>query len=808
MPSFFGIGIKLMNQLKYPQKFLLVGLVLVLPLAVVLSLFVYQINLVIDFATKEQLGLQYNAPLVKFLQDTERHAALLYAAANGDDAYRTKIAPQLTQTQTAVQADIAAVDLVDARLGDTLDAQSKWAGIKKDWDSIKGKFASLDRAGAETIYNNVEKQTLLLIIVVGNNSNLILDPDIDTYYIMDSIINKMPAYSDNLSQIRTYTVAAAASGKLSAGDHTRVVILSGLVTSTLDAQKTTFDYILNYNRSLIPSMQPALNDTHNTINAYLDEVDKSILVGGANVDSTVNVDPVAFYADSTAAIDAIYKFYDLLSPAENQLLQIRIDKNVTTRNIVVVLALVALAVSVYLCLAFYLAVKAAIADLDRASTRMVSGHMDGQFVLDNKDELAQVAISFNNIATELVTARDQALEANKAKSVFLANMSHELRTPLNAVIGYSELIEEECLDSGQQSFVPDLKKIQAAAKHLLALISDILDLSKIEAGKMDLYLETFDVEGMVNDVLTTVQPLMDKNHNRLQVNVQNDLASMRGDLTKVRQILFNLLSNSSKFTKEGRITFDADRETINSVEWLTFTVTDSGIGMTPEQIGKLFKDFSQADNSTTRKYGGTGLGLSISQRFANMMNGNIQVESEIGKGSIFTVRLPAVVTKPEPVPVGQIKAVAVPGATVVLVIDDDPTVHELMQRSLMREGFRVEIARSGEEGLAKARELKPDAITLDVMMPRMDGWSVLAALKADPQTADIPVIMMTIIPDQGMGYALGAADYLTKPVEKDRLLAVLRKYECDAQSCEILLVEDDASIREIMARMLEKEAGT
>ena len=651
MPSFFGIGIKLMNQLKYPQKFLLVGLVLVLPLAVVLSLFVYQINLVIDFATKEQLGLQYNAPLVKFLQDTERHAALLYAAANGDDAYRTKIAPQLTQTQTAVQADIAAVDLVDARLGDTLDARSKWADIKKEWDTIKGKFASLDRAGAETIYNNVEKQTLLLIIVVGNNSNLILDPDIDTYYIMDSIINKMPAYSDNLSQIRTYTVAAAASGKLSAGDHTRVVILSGLVTSTLDAQKTTFDYILNYNHSLVPSMQPALNDTHNTINTYLDDVNKNILVGETSVDSTVSVDPLAYYADSTTAIDSTFKFYELLSPAENDLLQIRIDKNLTTRNVVVILALVALAVSVYLCLAFYLAVKAAIADLDRASTRMVSGHMDGQFVLDNKDELAQVAISFNNIATELVTARDQALEANQAKSVFLSTMSHELRTPLNSIIGFANLLLQTSELSPEK--VPQAKRehftelILANAHRQLALINNLLDIAKIEAGRMELKFSQYEPGAMLRRIAEEQASQFSARHIDLRLELDDAPELVEGDQVRTEQVVLNLLSNAAKFTEQGSVTLRA--KTLDPQSW-AIEVQDTGIGIDPIKRHIIFEPFRQADSGTARGYGGTGLGLALVNNFCRQMGGTIRLADSVpGQGSTFIVTLPLRRTVSEPI---------------------------------------------------------------------------------------------------------------------------------------------------------------
>ncbi|MCC7451321.1 MAG: response regulator [Anaerolineae bacterium] len=514
-----------------------------------------------------------------------------------------------------------------------------------------------------------------------------------------------------------------------------------------------------------------------------------------------------YYAANVKPLDASFAFYKDVSPALDDLLAARIDRFVMRRNVVIAVTLIALALAVYLFAAFYEAVMLTIARLDEASRRWISGHMDGTFKLDNKDELAQVGNSFNNIASELMSARDQALEANRAKSTFLANMSHELRTPLNAIIGYSELIEEECEDTGQTDFVPDLRKIKAAAKHLLTLINDILDLSKIEAGKMDIYLESFAIAPMVKDVVTTIVPLIEKNNNTLQVNCPDDIGTMRADLTKVRQVLFNLLSNASKFTNQGAVTLDVSRKTMRDLEWIVFTVKDSGIGMNPEQMANLFKDFSQADASTTRKYGGTGLGLSISRRFCQMMGGDIYVESQQGKGATFMVQLPAVVAKPEEVPSEAPTRLAPQpdSLTNILIIDDDPAVREMMQRFLTKEGYRVHTAAGGEEGLKLARRIHPDAITLDVMMPSMDGWAVLNTLKSDPLLKHIPVIMMTIVSDRNMGYALGASDYLTKPVDRNQLIDVLRKYECEEGSCNILVVEDDEAVREVVSRMLVKE---
>jgi signal transduction histidine kinase/DNA-binding response OmpR family regulator len=414
--------------------------------------------------------------------------------------------------------------------------------------------------------------------------------------------------------------------------------------------------------------------------------------------------------------------------------------------------------------------------------------------------------------SELKRREQEAEEANRAKSQFLANMSHELRTPLNAVIGITEMLKEDAEEFGQEDFVEPLERISRAGKHLLNLINEILDLSKIEAGKLEFHLEDFDVPALVRDVATTVQPLADKNDNQLVLRCPEDLGSMRADLTRTRQIVLNLLSNACKFTKNGEVSIDVRFERGETGEQMILEVSDTGIGMTPEQMEKLFEEFSQADSSTTRRFGGTGLGLAISRRLARMMGGDIEVTSAPDEGSTFRAWLPRMAVLrglsedglPDGTPVDEHPRVA-PGTgdgNRVLVVDDDHTARELMRRLLAKEGFDVITATDGQEGLELARRFEPSVITLDVMMPGLDGWDVLKELKADPALADIPVIMLTMLDESDRGYRLGAADYMTKPVDRERMKLLLEKYRSRAKEPRVLLVEDDETTRAMMRGIL------
>ncbi len=411
---------------------------------------------------------------------------------------------------------------------------------------------------------------------------------------------------------------------------------------------------------------------------------------------------------------------------------------------------------------------------------------------------------------ELERARAEAEHATQVKSEFLANMSHELRTPLNAIIGYSQLLQEDAEDAGQTDTVADLKKIENAGNHLLGLINGVLDLSKIEAGRMDVFNEEINIAGLVEDVQSLVEPLAARNRNRLVVHCPETIGTIVSDQTKVKQSLLNLLSNACKFTEQGTVSLTVARETTGAGSQVTFTVADTGIGMTEAQLGRLFEAFSQADSSTTRRFGGTGLGLAITRSFARMLGGDVAVHSREGEGSQFILSLPVSPepTQPEIVP-AEIRSFETPAPArldddiTVLIVDDDPDARHIIGSHLESDGYRLVFAESGAQGLELARTERPDVITLDIMMPQVDGWSVLIALKREPELARIPVVLVSMVDNRSLGFALGAAAVLPKPIDRDLLLERVRSL-CARHDGVVLVVEDDAAARDLIERTIER----
>ena len=410
--------------------------------------------------------------------------------------------------------------------------------------------------------------------------------------------------------------------------------------------------------------------------------------------------------------------------------------------------------------------------------------------------------------SEMETSRDEARDANAEKTRFFANMSHELRTPLNAILGYGEMLAEDCEDLGYDDLLPDLKKITSAGSHLLSLINNILDISKIEAGRMELYLTSFEIEGMVDTIKDVTGPLAASNDNGFKVNLQDALGSMTQDETKIRQCLTNFLSNGFKFTSNGTVTLDVDTFLEEGIEMIRFAVTDTGEGMSEEGLSKVFREYEQAERSTSAKHGGTGLGLPITKKLAEMMGGDVIVTSELGVGSVFTLYVPRECPQDyDEVEGGNSIDKLTEEEKIVVLIDDDVAMHDLIRRTLSKIGLKLVGAVDSEKGMQIVREMKPKLLLLDVLMPGRDGWSILKECKSDPELKEMPVVMVSQLSQDVLSQSLGADDYLTKPINRDLFLeTVSRLISVADQDGTVLIIDDDADVRDLLSRMLS-DAG-
>jgi signal transduction histidine kinase/CheY-like chemotaxis protein len=408
---------------------------------------------------------------------------------------------------------------------------------------------------------------------------------------------------------------------------------------------------------------------------------------------------------------------------------------------------------------------------------------------------------------EMETARDEARDASDQKTKFFANMSHELRTPLNAILGYGEMLYEDCEDLGYDDLLPDLKKITSSGSHLLSLINNILDLSKIEAGKMELFITSFEIENMIQTIKDVSEPLAAKNDNGFVINLDGAMGSMSQDETKLRQCLTNFLSNGFKFTKNGTVTLDVKSRLDGDTEFIDFAVIDTGAGMSAEGVAKVFEEYTQAERSTSANYGGTGLGLPISKKFAEMMGGDVVVTSEEGAGSVFTLSVPRECPEYNEDEVDSNVINLDADDNLVVLVDDDVAMHDLIKRTISKLNLTLIGATNSEKGMELIREVKPKLILLDVLMPGRDGWSLLKECKTDTELKDIPVIMISQLNQSNLAASLGANDYLTKPIDRTHFVnTIQRLLGTGGKDQKVLVIDDDKDVRELLSRLL-KDAG-
>lgn len=534
-----------------------------------------------------------------------------------------------------------------------------------------------------------------------------------------------------------------------------------------------------------------------------------------------------------STMQALSEFESLeILAAERQTLDLQKTVRFTDRiTLAIYLFTIALTVTLGYVLVRY--TNRSLNELNLGTVRVGGGDLSYHIPVNSDDEIGDLAIAFNEMSDKLSNAmaqvqqsKEKADQANRSKTNFLANMSHELRTPLNAIIGYSEMIiedyrEEKTLDEDQA--IDDLKRILSAGRHLLQLINDVLDLAKIESGNMTVFNETFDSVEIIEELLTTMSPIARKSGNTLVLEKSENIPKLYNDAIKFRQLILNLLSNACKFTENGKISVlvSYNEKTRHAI----YHVTDTGIGMTPSQLNRVFEAFVQADSSTSKKYGGTGLGLSICKQFVELMDGQMDVTSAEGEGTTFTILLPTKTPKKRRAEVipsenqqelgldlspeveQELEALAESQALGrVLVIDDDPEARQLLMRHLEKEGYIGIEADNARHGIDLAHEQQPDLILLDLMMPDIDGWTTLSVLKESTETRHIPVVLQSMLDEKNLGLDLGAAEFLPKPVDRQRMATVLRHLNPQDRRGSALLIAPETDARQRLLDELADEA--
>jgi PAS domain S-box-containing protein len=950
-------AVRLMNRLSYPRKFVLISVLFLAALGVVMSFMLLEFGKNIEFTAREIEGTRYLRPLIVLYRDAGEARRLSRAFARGDKAIR----PEVNRKLEAIETALRKVEAVDAELGALMDSTSRVKPLRKNWDNLKTESADLAAKHVDKLFIDLLKEIRSLYSHIGDHSNLILDPDLDTYYLMDSILLKLVEGQGLMMDTSIEGERFTFQKSLSPEDRAEFQVLLGRIESNLvetrEGAQKAFDN--NPSGTAGPRLQKAYDEFVLNSRTAVQGLQSSLIDA-----KTLNVSPEIVTAAVARPLAMSFDLWGRATAELDELMRARIASYERRRQIAWIGTAIALALVGYLWVAFYAGVMGTVDNLERASQQMLGANPGKEMVLETHDELGRVARSFNAIAQrlrheweqatednarrraaelrlqeseertrliiqaaldavitidlegrvtewnpqaaamfgwardetlgkplsaliippkyrasheagmhryrqtgegpvlnkrieiqairrdqtefpvelsitpltsgkntsfsafvrditerkrneeELKKAKDLAEAASRTKSEFLANMSHELRTPLNSIIGFSTVI----LKGKGKTLAPQealyLERILDNGKHLLGLINTILDLSKIEAGKVELNLVPVDLDALVRETLAQLEGRIVDKKIGLVAELPPRLVPFPTDPDKLKQVLINLVGNAIKFTEKGSVTVRVVADPKNGVP-RRIDVVDTGVGIPKDMQEKIFEAFQQVDSGMARKYEGTGLGLTISRSLCNLLGCRIEVESEIGRGSTFSVHLLPVgaategptTTRlirqmPEPVPAAhnddQLKD------RLVLVIDDEDDSRFLLRQYVSDCGCHVAEADSGGDAIEKARLLKPDLITLDLMMPGMNGWEILRALKSDPEVYDIPVVVVSIVASENRGTIFGAADHLNKPVSREELCAVLRRNVRHGKA-RVLVVDDSEDARRVMSAFLADE---
>ena len=953
---FLRPAVALMNRLTYPRKFFLISLFFLAPLALVMAFLLQELGERIDFTVKETLGTRYLHPMVDLFLEAGEARRLTRIYQRGDGIIR----PQLVRKLSDIDQAIASVEVVDRELGERLKSTAKLNALKTNWAHLKKETFDPDHARVDTLYADFIGEIRALYSLVGDESNLILDPDLDTYYLMDAILLKLHEGQALLMNLSIEGEGYAFRKIMSPDERAQFIVLLGRIGSNLDDCLKGAELCFKNNPSGTsrPRLEKPYEEFVKGTRASLEQLNHELVEA-----KVLSFDPKAAAAAVEEPLKKSKALWALVVRELDELMMNRIQKHERRRTIAWLSTLLVLAGVGYLWIAFYAAVMGTVDDLERASQRMLGADPGQEVVLEAHDEMGRVTKSFNAIAQRLrreweqatqdnararaaeasllvseertrliiqsaldavitidaegkvvewnpqaaaifgwtrqetvgknlssliipqkdraahhaglkrfsvtgegpllnrrievmalrrngtefpvevsiaplgagkgsgfsaflrdITERKRSEEelraakvsaelANHAKSEFLANMSHELRTPLNSIIGFSTVVLK-----GKGKHLPPqeatyIERILDNGKHLLGLINTILDLSKIEAGKVDLNVTAVDLAELVRETVAQLEGRVVDKRIQLTAELPPRIAAFPTDADKLKQVLINLVGNAIKFTEKGSVTVRVVVDPLNDVA-RRIDVIDTGVGIPKAMLGKIFDAFEQVDSGMSRKYEGTGLGLTISRSLAGLLGCSIEVESEVGQGSTFSLHLLPVaagragtttrIKRADPVVEPDDHFDVELKDKLVLVIDDEDDSRFLLRQYVSDCGCRVAEAENGADALEKARQLKPDLITLDLMMPGMNGWETLRKLKADPELFDVPVVVVSIVGSENKGTIFGAADLLNKPVSRDELCTVLRRNVKHGNG-KVLVVDDDADARQIVSDYLKEE---